>query len=396
MHYDFDTVLDRRNTDSLKWDKSEEMFGAAGLLPMWVADTDFRVAPAITDALRERLDHGVFGYTFRGAAFHEAILGWVKRRYRWDIQRDWIVFSPGTVPALSLAVLAHTRPGDSILIQPPVYGAFHEVVAGNGRQLLQADLTVEGEVHRMDFDALERQVNGRTRMLILCNPHNPVGRVWRKEELERLAAFVCKHDLLLISDEIHADLVFEGHQHVSIASLSPEMEQRTITCCAPSKTFGLAGLSTAYAVIPNEKLRRGFKEILEAMEIDGGNIFGKVALTAAYTRCDDWLAQLLRYLEANRDHAAGFLRDRVPCLRPVLPEGTYLMWLDCRPLGFSNPEELSHFFFHEAKVAISRGAYFGAQYSQFVRLNFGCPRSLLTEGLHRIEGAAQARLNRKD
>lgn len=395
MYPDFDTVIDRRNTDSMKWDWNEALFGTSDLLPMWIADTDFKAPQAVVDAMRERMDHGVFGYTIRGGAYHDAIIGWVRERYRWNIERDWIAFSPGIVPAISMAILAHTKPGDGILIQPPVYGPFHDVVAKNGRQLVLCDLVREAESYRMDLDALESRIDARTRMMILCSPHNPVGRVWRQEELERLAELVVKHDLLLISDEIHADLVFEGHRHVSIASLSSEIAQRTLTLCAPSKTFGLAGLSTAYAIIPDARLRRGYLDLLESLEIDGGNVFGKVALMAAYTRCLPWLEQLLRYLEANRDHAVRFFRERVPAIRPVTPEGTYLMWLDCTELGFRSGPELDRFLVREAKVGMNRGARFGADYAQFTRLNFGCPRALLDEGLCRLERAVNARQSRK-
>lgn len=392
MNYDFDAVIDRRHTDSLKWDRNGATFGTEDLLPMWVADTDFAAPPQVLKAMRERLDHGVFGYTFGGDAYHEAILGWVQRRYRWTIQREWIVFSPGIVPALSMTVLAHTKPGDAILIQPPVYGPFHDVALGNGRQLIRNGLVRADGAYRMDFESLERQITPRTRMLILCSPHNPVGRVWRREELERLAEIVCRHDLILISDEIHADLVFRGHSHTSIASLSPEIARRTLTCCAPSKTFGLAGLSTSYVIIPDARLRRGFEDVLEILEIDGGNVFGRTALTAAYTECDDWLAHLMDYLEANRDHAVRFFRERVPSIKPVAPEGTYLMWLDCADLEFRDGTELGEFLAGSAKVGLNRGARFGSDYEHFARLNFGCPRALLDEGLGRIERAVNDRL----
>lgn len=392
MKYDFDPVIDRKNTDSLKWDRNGVVFGTDDLHPMWVADTDFSAPPPVLKAMRARLDHGVFGYTYGGDAFHEAILGWVKRRYHWDIQREWIVFSPGIVPALSMTILAHTKPGDAILIQPPVYGPFHDVVLGNGRQLIQSSLLQSDGTYRIDFEALERQITPRTRLLILCSPHNPVGRVWRKDELERLAEIVCRRDLILLSDEIHADLVFQGHRHIPVASLSPEIARRTITCCAPSKTFGLAGLSTSYAIIPDAVLRRGFTDILESLEIDGGNVFGRTALTSAYTECDDWLEQMMRYLEANRDHAVRFLAERVPSIQPVIPEGTYLLWLDCSALGFPDGSDLSDFLTRTAKVGLNRGARFGAAYEQFARLNFGCPRALLDEGLTRIERAVNTRL----
>ncbi len=390
MKYNFDEVLDRRGTDCKKWDYNKETYGTDELHPMWIADMDFKAPPEVINAMEKRLHHGVFGYTFRGEEYHCSIINWAKRRYGWNLEREWITFSPGIVPALSIAVLAYTKPGDKIVIQTPVYGPFSEVVKANGRQLIENPLICENGVYNMNFEDLEAQINGRTKLMMLCSPHNPVGRVWTKEELEHLAEIVVKRDLILITDEIHADFIFSGHKHISIASISKELEQRTITCYAPSKTFGLAGLSTSVIVIPNKKLRSEFNDILEAMEIDGGNIFGMVALTAAYNNCEEWLEQLLVYLEDNMNYALQYFKERIPSIKPIRPQGTYLVWLNCEDLGFKDNNALTEFFTYKAKVGFNRGIRFGRQCEQFMRMNIACPRSLLQEGLRRIEQAVKA------
>lgn len=387
MKYNFNEIVDRKGTSCSKWDHNKAIFGTDDIHPMWIADMDFKAPAEVIDAMQERLNHGVFGYTFRGEEYNNSIVNWVKRRYGWNIEREWITFSPGIVPALSMAILAYTRPGDKIVIQTPVYGPFSGVVKANGRQLIESPLSCENGVYKMNLEDLEAQIDDRTKMVMMCNPHNPVGRVWTKEELERLAEIVIKHDLILVSDEIHADFIFSSHKHISIASISKELEQRTVTCYAPSKTFGLAGLTTSAIVIPNKKLRREFNDILEAMEIDGGNIFGMVALKAAYDNCEEWLEQLLVYLEDNVNYALKFFEERIPNIKPVHPQGTYLMWLNCQELGFENNDALSEFFTYKAKVGFNRGVRFGKQCEQFMRMNIACPRLLLEEGLNRIERA---------
>lgn len=390
MRYDFDTITDRRHTDCLKWDENGRIYGTEDIHPMWVADMDFTVPPQIMKAMRERLEHGVFGYTFRGDAYHEAIVGWLKRRYHWDIRREFITFSPGVVPALAMSILANTIPGDRVLIMTPVYGPFFSVVKNNGRVLTEYQLE-QGEdgSYFIDFEKLESQIDGRTRMLLLCNPHNPVGRVWTREELARIMELAVRRDLIVVSDEIHGDFIYSGQEHVSIASLSDEAASRTITCYAPSKTFGLAGLSTAYVVIPDEKLRDRFNDMLAALEVDGGNIFGTVALTAAYDGCQDWLEELLQYLEANRDYACQFIEERIPQIKVRKPDATYLLWLNCEKLGFKDNRALDRFFIDKARLGLNRGVRFGSQCEGYMRLNFGCPRSLLTKGLTQLEAAVK-------
>lgn len=389
MKHDFNQVINRKNTDSVKWDNNHAIFGTDDLHPMWIADMDFVAPPQVLSAMEKRLQHGVFGYTFRGDDYHHAIMSWVKRRYHWEIHRDWITFSPGIVPAISMSLLAYTNPGDKVVIQTPVYAPFSDVINANGRLLVENPLLFEDGVYKMDFDGLETLIDDSTKMLILCSPHNPIGRVWTKAELIRLGEIVIKHNLIIVSDEIHADFVFSDHEHFALASLSNELEQRTITCYAPSKTFGLAGLTTSFLVIPNTELREGFNHMLEALDVSGGNIFGTVALTAAYDQCEDWLDELMVYLEDNANHAVAFFNQYLPAIKPVRPEGTYLLWLDCSALGFKDADELTSFFTHKAKVGLNRGIRFGKQSEQFVRMNIGCPRTALDEGLNRIKRAVE-------
>lgn len=391
MAYHFDMVIDRKNTNCLKWDKNDIVYGTHDIHPMWIADMDFKAPPEIISAMQSRLDHGVYGYTFRGEAYHNAIMSWVQRRYNWDIEKDWITFSPGVVPALSMSLLSNTMPGDRIIVMSPVYGPFFSVIKNNGRVLIDCPLNRDNEgYYTIDFDRLESMIDSRTKMMFLCNPHNPIGKVWSKDELEKLAEIALRNDLIIVSDEIHADFIYPGHRHIPIASLSQEIANRTISCFAPSKTFGLAGLSTSYAVIPNSKIRERFNDVLTALEIDGGNIFGHVALTAAYTQCEPWLEELLVYLESNRNYACQYMKERIPQVKANTPEATYLLWLDCQGLGFENDKQLDAFFVSKAKLGCNRGVRFGGNSQHFMRLNFACPRSLLEQGLNCLEKAVNS------
>lgn len=384
--YNFDTIIDRRGTDCLKWDSN----GSPDIHPMWVADMDFAVAPQIQKAMEKRLANPVYGYTFHGEALLNSIVSWVGRRYEWEISKDWITFSPGVVPALSMSVLALTNPGDRVLIMTPVYRPFYNSIRENGRVIIDNPLKKdEAGRYSIDFDLLESQIDSRCKVLMMCNPHNPAGRVWTLEELRRLADIARTHDLIVISDEIHADFIYSGHKHISIASLSEDMRNRTITAYAPSKTFNLAGLCQSYVVIPNKRLRDAYMSMYDALDL-GSNIFGMTALTAAYSEAEDWLDELLVYLEANRDYAVDYIRKNIPEIRVCPPDGTYLLWLDCSALGLEN-EELNQFFLEQAHVRMNAGYRFADRCTGFMRLNIGCPRSMLTEGLERIRSAVAGR-----
>lgn len=384
--YNFDAIIDRRGTDCLKWDSN----GSTDIHPMWVADMDFAVAPQIQKAMEKRLSSPVYGYTFHGEALIDSIVSWVGRRYGWEISGDWLAFSPGVVPALSMSVLALTNPGDRVLIMTPVYRPFYNSIRENGRVIIDNPLVKdENGRYSIDFDLLESQIDSRCKVLMMCNPHNPAGRVWTSEELLRLADIAKRHDLIVVSDEIHADFIYSGHKHISIASLSEDMMQRTITAYAPSKTFNLAGLCQSYVVIPNKRLRDAFMAVYDALDL-GSNIFGMTALTAAYNEAEDWLDQLLVYLEENRDYAIRYIRENIPEIKVYPPDGTYLLWLDCSALGLEK-EELNSFFLDQAHVRMNAGYRFAERCGGFMRLNIGCPRAMLTEGLERIRSAVSQR-----
>mgnify|MGYP000853093023 FL=1 len=385
MACDFDVIVDRRCTDCVKWDGLGQRYGGKDLLPFWVADMDFAVAAPIQKAIMERVQHPVYGYTEVAPSVYEAITGWLERRHNWHVEPEWISYTTGVVNALNLIVWSYTLPGDKVIIQPPVYGPFFRSVLNNGRQVIHNDLVETAEGFVMDLDDLERKIDSRTKMLILCNPHNPVGRVWSKQELGRLAEICLKHDVLMVSDEIHSDFIYTGHKHLPLASLSPEIAEHTITCMAPSKTFNLAGLATSFVVISNQRLRELFGNTLENVGVSNA-LLGFTALEAAYRYGEEWLDELLVYLEGNRDFMRSFLEERIPSIKTSNLEGTYLAWLDCRDLA-AEAQNLRDFFVEKAKIAVNDGLGFGPQGKGFIRFNIGCPRPMLREGLSRMERA---------
>lgn len=381
----FDQRIDRRHTNCLKWDTNS----ADDILPMWVADMDFAISADIQNAMKKRLEHPVFGYTYPGDECDNAIVEWVKRHYHWNIQTEDLCYTPGVVPALTMAIMALTQPGDDVLIMSPVYHPFHHIVKNSGRNLVISPLSRDSRnYYEIDFTHLESCITDRSRMLLFCNPHNPVGRVWRKEELEKLSEICLKHHLIVVSDEIHADFIFSGHTHIPFASVSEEMANNTITAYAPSKTFNIAGLNQAYAVIPNPELRKRFMAVYDTLDL-GNNIFGLTALLAAYTHGDQWLHELMKTLEANRDFAVHFIKSEIPEMKVFSPEGTFLLWLDCDKLGLRY-NDLTEFFIRQGKIRMNPGYRFGAEASMFVRFNIGCPLCQVKEGLIRINKAIQS------
>jgi cystathionine beta-lyase len=386
MRYDFDAVIDRRNTGSLKWDYPERALGHKDVIPMWVSDMDFAAPQPVIDAIRARTEHGVFGYPLTPPSYWAAIQSWFKARHNWDVKKEWLSKSPGVVPALSLCVTAFTHPGDKVVVQTPVYYPFFSAIKHNGRRIVRNPLKSENGRWAMDFDDLERKIDPRTRLLILCSPHNPVGRVWRREELNRLAEICVQKDLLIVSDEIHSDLVFTGYKHFPLASLSEEAAKRTITLTAPSKTFNTAGLTTAVVIASNPKILNLFNSEAANAGLTMGNIFGIAALEAAYTQGAEWLDQLLPYLEENVNAAQRFFEARIPRVKFIRPEGTYLALLDCRGLGLDQ-KALNDFFLRKAGVYFDEGTLFGDELAGFERINLGAPRSVLLQALERIEAA---------
>ncbi len=390
MKYDFDRIIDRKNSNSAKWDNVEHLFGSKDVLPMWVADMDFDAPAPVIEALQKRAGDGIYGYLRRPDSYYDAVIDWVKRRHGWNIDREWITFSPGVVSGISVAILALSQQGDEIITQPPAYYPFFRIIKDNGRQLVYNPLRLVDGRYRMDFDDLKEKAGPRTQMMILCNPHNPVGRVWERDDLERVGEFCLENKIILISDEIHSDLVYEGHVHVPTASISADIAQNTIACMAPSKTFNLAGLKSSAIIIPNESIRRSFDLMLENIGIRMDNIFGAAALESAYRYGEDWLSQLLKYLEGNKRFAAEFFEEKVPGIKAMDLEGTYLLWLDCRGLGLTD-EALKELMDKKAKVGLDEGPMFGPGGEGFQRMNIACPRATLEEGLRIIEHAVKSK-----
>ncbi|MBC8081239.1 MAG: pyridoxal phosphate-dependent aminotransferase [Gorillibacterium sp.] len=388
--YDFDKVINRFGTASYKWDQSEKLYGRADILPLWVADMDFEPPREVVQAIKERAEHGVYGYTFRTDAYFAAITGWLSRRHGWEIQQEWITSSPGVVPALSLAVLAYTNPGDGIILQSPVYYPFYDVIKMNNRIVIDNPLILEDGYYTIDFNLLEKQAQAGAKMLFLCSPHNPGGRVWTREELQRIADICLRHGVLVIADEIHQDLVFSGHRHTPFAALSDAIAQITITCIAPSKTFNLAGLQAALVIIPNRSLRLNFNNLLKTLSIHMESYFGLTAVESSYTYGDAWLDQLLVYLEDNCSLLLDYVGRNIPEVKVMKPEGTYMVWMDCRAIS-EDPAVLKKLMFEKAGVAFSEGSVFGKQGAGYLRVNLACPRSLLQEALDRFAHAVSTR-----
>jgi cystathionine beta-lyase len=382
MAYDFDRVIDRRSTNSNKWRKY-----APDVLPLWVADMDFASPEPVVRALRERAEHGVYGYGFEGPEFAQVFVDRLQKRYGWTVSPEAVVMIPGVIPGFNVACRALTAPGDGLLMQLPVYPP---ILRSPGNHELTRDEAMLGRErdgrYVADLDAFRAAIHPRTRAFLLCNPHNPVGRVFTKQELDGMARICLERDLAIIADEIHCDLLYGAHRHVPMASLGPEVARRTITLMAPSKTFNMAGLKVSVAVIPEASLRERFLAARGDYVQAQVNIMGYAAALAAYRDGDAWLGELLRYLEANRDFLADYVRRHLPGVTVTPPEGTYLAWLDCRGAGPAAADPFT-FFLERAKVALNDGALFGRGGQGFVRLNFGSPRALLTEGLERMRRA---------
>ena len=385
MKYNFDEVIDRKNTDSMKWSASylEQHFGSADCVPLWVADMDFRTAQPVIDAVTERAGHGIYGYALAGDEFYEAVIKWQKRRNGWEVKKEWIVFSPGVVPALWHIVRTFCSPGEKVILQSPVYYPFYKVIEDNGCQVINNRLINNGGRYEMNFDELEKQAaDGSVRMMILCSPHNPVGRVWTKEELRRVSEICFANDVLLVSDEIHSDLVFRPNVHTPAASLSEELMMNTITCMAPSKTFNLAGVQVSDVIVPDRRLRRRLAGSLKSAGVMP-NVFGLAAQTAAYNEGEEWLEQLLEYLAGNLDFMENFITSELPEVKFRRPEGTYLAWLDFSGYGFTT-EELQNRMKNKAGVALDDGYIFGDGGEPCQRINFACPRSVLIKAMERL------------
>ena len=392
MKYDFNQICDRKNTNCFKWDFIQSIFGNDDVIPMWVADMDFPVATPIVEALKRRAEHEFYGYTKASADVIQSIVDRMWDKYAWKIKPEWIVFTPGVVPALNITVRMLTHPGDEIILQEPVYYPFFPAVTFSGCQIVNNQLKLINGRYEMDYEDLEHQFHARIGMLpvpnrikaiMLCNPHNPVGRLWNKEELTKLGDIAIKHGVVVISDEIHCELLFKDHQHTPFASISEVFEQNSIVCMSPSKTFNLAGLEVSSIIIPNKKLRHLFINTRTGI-LPEPNLFGYTALEAAYRFGDEWLDQLLDYLQGNLDFLLKYFANRIPKIKVIKPQGTYLIWLDCRDLGMDDMT-LRNFMRDKAKVGFDDGFLFGSGGSGFQRMNIACPRPIIEEALIRIE-----------
>ena len=389
MQWNFDEVLERSGTDSVQYDLRKMLFGREDVLPMWVADMDFRTPAFIMEAIRKRADHEILGYSIRNEAYHQALMDWVEERHQWKIEKDWILFSPGVVPALSMLVMALTDPGDKVIVQPPVYFPFFSSVKQNKRRLVRNPLIRKENQYVMDLDQLRTAIDDKTRMLFLCHPHNPVGRAWTEKELRDLAGICLEKNIIMVSDEIHCDLVLPGHTHIPLASLSEEIAAQTITCMAPSKTFNLAGLATSHVIISDEKRRTRFNAVLEQVHVGMGNIFGAVAAEAAYRFGNEWREQMLHYVQENVDYLDAYMKTHIPEIRMVRPEATYMAWLDCREMGMED-QALKDFMIHKAGLGLNDGPMFGEGGSGYQRINLACPRSKVIKAAHQLREAIDA------
>jgi cystathionine beta-lyase len=381
--YNFDEVIDRSGTSTVKYDGRQAFFGKSDLIPLWVADMDFKTPDFIVEAIRKRAEHEIFGYTLKPEAYSQSIVGWLKRRHNWEIKPEWISFSPGVVAGLTIAIEALSNPGDGVIIQPPVYFPFFDSVKGTNREMIENPLRLENGRYYFDFDDLKRKITPKTKILLLSNPHNPGGMAWNEKELTELARICLENKMLIISDEIHSDLVFEGFKHTPLAGISEEVAQNSVICMSPSKTFNTAGLTTSYLVIPNKRNFVAYERLMRLPHLHMGNIFGTVALEAAYTFGDEWVSQVTKYLFGNYLFLENFFAENLPEVKAMRPEATYLIWLDFSAFGLTD-EALSQKLI-DAGVGLNRGVQFGKQGSGYMRMNIGCPRPVLEEALIRIK-----------
>ncbi|MGM9742000.1 MAG: MalY/PatB family protein [Candidatus Cryptobacteroides sp.] len=385
--YDFDKIVDRRGTGALKLDVLKERYGRADLTPLWVADMDFETPSFITDALKQRLEHSLFGYTVEPEDYRPAIIDWIREHHGWEVRPEWLSYIPGIVKGIGMVVNVFVKPDEKVIIQPPVYHPFRLTPQSNGREVVYNPLIENPDgTYSMDFDNLEKVADSSCRLLILSNPHNPGGIVWDRDTLEKLARFCNSRGIIVISDEIHCDMALYGHKHIPFASVSPEAASCSITFSAPTKTFNIAGIVSSWCVVPDEKLRARFFSWLKANELDEPNMFAPIATVAALRNGEEWRREMLRYIEGNIDFVADWCAERIPQIKPLRPQASYLVWLDCRGLGLSH-DDLIDLFVNKAKLALNDGEMFGPGGEGFMRLNVASPRNLLEQALRQLEDA---------
>lgn len=385
MNYDFDEVIDRRGTDSEKIDGVKDIWGRDDLIPMWVADMDFRTPTFIINAIKQRLNHEILGYTCKAKEWYRAIVNWAKMRYGWEITPDMLFFSPGIVPGFTMAIQQFSAPGDKVMVQTPVYHPFFLSAQRNNREVVVNPLILENGKYRMDMELFETQIRG-CKLLLLCNPHNPGGRVWTKDELQTLARICKKENVLVVSDEIHADITLPPNVHHPFASVCDEARTNSIVFMSPSKAFNMPGIASSYAIIPNEEIRERYKQQIMANSLTEGHVFAFSTVAAAYSNGTEWLEQMLAYIQGNIDYLDQFLKENISAIKMIRPQATYLVFLDCRGLGMT-PAELDDLFANKAHLALNNGAMFGKGGEGFMRLNIATPRSVLERAMERLRGA---------
>lgn len=389
--YDFDQVIERRGSGALKYDALAERYGKSDLIPLWVADMDFATPDFIVDALKERLEHPVFGYTMEPENYWPTVQQWIAEHHNWQVEREWLTYIPGIVKGIGLAVNCFVKPDEKVIIQPPVYHPFRLTPQGNGREVVFNPLIEKSNgTYAMDFEGLAEVADEKCRMLILSNPHNPAGLVWDAETLRRLAHFCTERNILVISDEIHCDMTLNGHKHTPFASVSKEAAACSITFGAPSKTFNIAGIVSSYAIVPNPELRNRFYPWLAANELNEPTLFAPIATIAALTQGENWRRQMLRYVESNVEFVIEYCAAHIPAIKPLRPQASFLVWLDCRALGLTQ-RELVDLFVNKAHLALNDGEMFGKEGIGFMRLNVGCPRATLRQAMEQLKAAIENR-----
>lgn len=389
MKYNFDEIIDRSHNRSAKYDEAGKKFGSRDVIPLWIADMDFKTAQPVIDALKARAEEGIWGYTSRPDSYYEAVCGWQKRRNGWDIDKSMISFNLGVVPALSSMVYVFTEPGDKVLIQTPVYSEFYDVTESWGREVVESPLKEQDGRWIIDFEDFEEKAK-EAKVFFLCSPHNPLGIVWTREELERMCHICIANNVLIVSDEIHSDLVFHGKKHIPTATLSPEIAAHVISCISGTKTFNLAGLQASATIFPNQELKARFDKFWFNLDIHRNNAFSTIAMEVAFNEGEEWLEQLLGYIGGNFEFIKDYCAANIPQVKPNVPDATYLVWLDCRGLGMGN-EELRDFMVRKAGLGLNEGWSFGRSLSGFMRLNAACPRPVLEKAMEQLKHAVDAR-----
>ena len=385
MNYNFDEVVCRKHTDALKLEALAPRWGRTDLLPMWVADMDFKTPPFIVEVMKKRMECEVFGYTVKPESWYEAIISWQKRRHKWTITKEMISFVPGVVPALAMAVQAFTQRGEKVMIQQPVYNPFAQVIRNNHRELVNCPLELKDGQYHINFKLFEKKIKG-CKLFLFCHPHNPGGRVWTREELEKVATICAQNNVIIVADEIHADLTLLPYEHIPFASVSEEAKQNSVVFASPSKAFNMAGLATSYAVIANPTLRRRFESYVEGNELAAGNVFAFNTVVAAYNKGEEWLQQMLTYVQGNIDEVVSYIKENIPQLKVIIPQASYLVFIDFSALQL-NQKDIVALCTNRAHLALNDGSIYGEEGNGYMRINLACPRSVVRQALAQLKNA---------